>query len=41
MKREMITEAELVSILWEKGVNDYHQVKQCYLKGSGNISVIQ
>jgi uncharacterized membrane protein YcaP (DUF421 family) len=41
MKREMITEEELISILREKGVDDYHNVKKCYLEGSGNISVVE
>lgn len=41
MKREMISEDELVSILREKGVEHYQTVKMCYLEGSGNISVIQ
>ncbi|GAB3275506.1 DUF421 domain-containing protein [Larkinella harenae] len=41
MKREMITEEELVSILREKGVEHYERVKVCYLEGSGNISVIE
>ncbi|GAB3901623.1 DUF421 domain-containing protein [Larkinella knui] len=41
MKREMISEEELVSILREKGVDDYQNVKTCYLEGSGNISVIE
>ncbi len=41
MKREMITEEELISILRENGVDDYQNVKKCYLEGSGNISVIE
>ena len=41
MKREMISEDELASILREKGIENYQNVKLCYLEGSGNISVIQ
>jgi uncharacterized membrane protein YcaP (DUF421 family) len=41
MKREMITEDELISILRENGVEDYQNVKTCDLEGSGNISVIE
>ncbi|GAB3922464.1 DUF421 domain-containing protein [Larkinella terrae] len=41
MKKEMISEDELISILRENGVEDYHNVKMCYLEGSGNVSVIE
>ncbi|MFC5408458.1 DUF421 domain-containing protein [Larkinella bovis] len=40
MKREMISEDELMGILRENGVEDYRTVRMCYLEGSGNISVI-
>lgn len=40
MKRELISEDELMSILREKGVDSVALVKVCYLEGSGNISVV-
>jgi uncharacterized membrane protein YcaP (DUF421 family) len=40
MKKEMITEGELMSQLREQGVEDPHQVRKCYLEGDGHLSVI-
>lgn len=40
MKRELIGEEELMSILREKGVDKLANVKVCYLEGSGNVSVV-
>ena len=41
MKREMITEEELISQLREHGVEDVAEVKLSYLEGDGRISVIE
>ncbi len=40
MRREMVTEEELMSQLREQGVDDIAKVKESYLEGDGNISVI-
>jgi uncharacterized membrane protein YcaP (DUF421 family) len=40
MKREMITEQELLSQLREQGIDDPRQVRKCYLEGDGRLSVI-
>ena len=40
MKKEMITENELMGMLREKGIDQIKAVKSCYIEGSGNISVI-
>jgi uncharacterized membrane protein YcaP (DUF421 family) len=40
MKREMITEDELRSLLREQGVDDYRSVHRCYLEGDGRLSVL-
>ncbi|MBO0947411.1 DUF421 domain-containing protein [Fibrella forsythiae] len=41
LKRELITEDELISLLRQQGIEDVADVKQCYLEGSGSLSVIQ
>jgi uncharacterized membrane protein YcaP (DUF421 family) len=40
MGKQLIDKEELESLLREKNVNDYREVKTCYLEPSGNISVI-
>jgi uncharacterized membrane protein YcaP (DUF421 family) len=40
MKKEMITEEELLSLLREQGVDDPRRVRRCYLEGDGHLSVI-
>jgi len=40
MKKEMITEEELLSQLREQGVDDPAHVRKCYLEGDGHLSVI-
>ncbi len=40
MRREMITEAELMSQIREQGVEDLSQVKKAFMEGDGRISVI-
>jgi uncharacterized membrane protein YcaP (DUF421 family) len=40
MDKQLIDKEELESLLREKNVNDYREVKTCYLEPSGNISVI-
>lgn len=40
MKKEMITEEELISQLREQGVEDAAHVRKCYLEGDGHLSVI-
>ena len=41
LRREMITEDELMSLLRQQGIDDADQVKLCNLEGSGSLSVIQ
>jgi uncharacterized membrane protein YcaP (DUF421 family) len=41
MRREMITEEELMGRLREQGVEKVEDVKKCYLEGDGNVSVIK
>lgn len=41
LKRELITEDELMSLLRQEGVDDVAEVKKCFLEGSGQLSVIQ
>jgi len=40
MKKEMITEEELLSLLREQGVDSPRAVRRCYLEGDGRLSVI-
>ncbi|HWH46582.1 MAG TPA: YetF domain-containing protein [Burkholderiales bacterium] len=40
MKKEMITEEELLSQLREQGIEDPRDVRKCYLEGDGRLSVI-
>jgi uncharacterized membrane protein YcaP (DUF421 family) len=40
MRREMITEGELMSQLHQHGMEDVSQVKAAYMEGDGNISII-
>jgi uncharacterized membrane protein YcaP (DUF421 family) len=41
MRRELITEEELMSQLREQGVESLDEVKRCCLEGDGHISVIK
>lgn len=41
MRRELITEAELMSQLREQGVDDLKKVKEAYLESDGHFSVVQ
>src|SRR5262245_56879901 len=41
MRREMITEEELMGRLREQGVEKVEEVKKCYLEGDGSVSVIK
>ncbi len=40
MKKEMITEQELMSQLREQGIDDPRKVRRCYLEGDGRLSVM-
>lgn len=40
MRRELITEDELMSHLRQQGVEELSEVKRCYIEGDGRISVI-
>ena len=41
MKRELMSEGELMDMLRQNGVDDPADVKLCYLEGSGNVSVVE
>lgn len=41
MRREFISEEDLLAYLREKGVENVQNVKLCYLEGSGNLSVLE
>ena len=41
MRRELITEEELMSQLREQGVESVDEVKRCSLEGDGHFSVIK
>jgi uncharacterized membrane protein YcaP (DUF421 family) len=41
LKREQLTQEELMSQLREQGVEDVSNVRAAYMEGDGNISVIQ
>ncbi|MDD5578527.1 MAG: DUF421 domain-containing protein [Methylobacter sp.] len=41
MRQEMLTEEELMSKVREQGLEDLTQVKDIYMEGDGNISVIK
>jgi uncharacterized membrane protein YcaP (DUF421 family) len=41
MKRELITEEELMSQLRQQGVGDLSEVEQACVEGDGHISVIK
>jgi uncharacterized membrane protein YcaP (DUF421 family) len=40
MRRELITESELMTQLRKQGVDDFSHVKEAYMEGDGSISVI-
>ncbi|HXV42703.1 MAG TPA: YetF domain-containing protein [Anaerolineae bacterium] len=40
MRREMITEGELMSQLHQQGLEDVSEIKAAYMEGDGNISII-
>ncbi|MCE7983781.1 MAG: DUF421 domain-containing protein [Caldilinea sp. CFX5] len=41
MRKELVTEDELLSELRKQGVDDLRQVKEAYVEQDGRISVIQ
>lgn len=41
LRRELITEEELMSQLREQGLDDIRKVKKAYMEGDGHISVVQ
>lgn len=41
MRRELITEDELMSQLREQGLDDVGRVKEAFMEGDGHISVVQ
>jgi uncharacterized membrane protein YcaP (DUF421 family) len=41
MRRELITEADLMEQLRKKGIDDLSRVKDAYIESEGNISVIE
>lgn len=41
LRREFLTEEEVISKMREKGVEQLDEVKQAYMEGDGNISVIR
>jgi uncharacterized membrane protein YcaP (DUF421 family) len=41
MRRELITEDELMSKLREQGLDDFKKVKEAYVESEGQISIIQ
>ena len=41
MKKELITEDDLLSQLREQGIEDMRKVKRAYLEGNGKISIIE
>lgn len=41
MRREFLTEEELMSQLRQQGVSDVTEVKEAFMEGDGNISVLQ
>lgn len=41
MRREYLTEEELMSSLRQQGIDDIRQVKAAFIEGEGNISVIR
>jgi uncharacterized membrane protein YcaP (DUF421 family) len=40
MRQELITEAELMGMLRQQGIDDIAAVKEAYMEGDGRISVI-
>jgi uncharacterized membrane protein YcaP (DUF421 family) len=40
MRKELVTDEELFTMLREQGVNDISEVQQAYMEGDGKISVI-
>ena len=40
MRKEFVTEAQLMSMLREHGIDDLADVKAVFLEGSGHVSVI-
>jgi uncharacterized membrane protein YcaP (DUF421 family) len=41
LRAEMLTEADLAMHLREQGVEEFAEVRRCYLEGDGHISVIK
>lgn len=41
MKKELISNDELIGLLREQGVDQVSDVKRCYIESSGNVSVIK
>ena len=40
MRREFVTEEELMAQLREKGLDDYRKVKAAYMEADGRISIV-
>ncbi|MEZ0607545.1 DUF421 domain-containing protein [Fibrella sp. WM1] len=40
LRRELLTEDEFMGLLRQQGIERIEEVKQCYMEGSGNLSVI-
>jgi uncharacterized membrane protein YcaP (DUF421 family) len=40
MRQELVTEEELMSHLRQQGIADLAQVKEAYMEGDGQISII-
>jgi uncharacterized membrane protein YcaP (DUF421 family) len=40
MRREFLTEEELMSRLRQEGISDVKEVKSAHIEGNGNISVV-
>lgn len=41
MKRELISEEELMEKLREQGISRLEEVKRCYMEGDGQVSVVR
>lgn len=41
MKRELISEEELMGQLREQGISRLEEVKRCYMEGDGHVSVVR
>lgn len=41
LRAEMLTTADLAEQLREQGIEDFSEVRRCYLEGDGHLSVIR